>query len=220
MKSIYYFLFASVLFLTSCSKNEVKPPTKEINTDLISEVENLSNKVSVQKLSYHLLKADEKATLWVNQLDYYLSSDLNDGQKDALRTLKNAISPNMFEQDDSFQKKYEAFGKGWYNSALKVFSKDVLSTIVSQIHTKEYALDYISATKSSNVGSGSTVSLNSLKATALAASAESGCTCSTSSDYCGDFYRCSSSFFSCTSSSFGCGLFLTYGCNGTCVSGA
>jgi len=217
MKIIHYYLCASLLFMASCSKNSQKPASQQINSDLVSEVENLGAKVSAQKLSYQLLNPDEKLALWQNQLDYYLSSDLNESQKDALRTLKAGIKREMFTQTHITDKSYDAFAQAWYNSATKVFAKNVLNTIVSQIHTKEFALDYVSAINAANSGASSQLVINSLTPMNEKPKA---CTCSTGSDYCSQFYQCSSTFFKCESSSMGCGFMLLYSCDGTCVSGA
>lgn len=209
-------------FLVSCSKNENNAQflnrENPIDKELLNVIENSENNVAIQKLSFRTLTSNEKEALWKIQIDYYLSSELNDNQKDVLRKLKDFISSETFESRYS-PDILKNFSDKWTGEAKKFFSSDLIRTIVSEIHTKEYCEDYVIASKNPANPRSVTLSAQSQAAMVSPNVVVPDCACSTSSDYCGSYALCSSTWRSCTSTS-GCGFLWLYTCNGLCKGGA
>lgn len=219
MKHVLSILMLWLLF-SSCSKNNLASTKtqKSINRDLVSEIEEL-NSDPAKKIALNLLNENEKSLLWKEQISFYISSDLNQTQKNHLQKLLNFISSKIFIPEYKISD-LESFSKPWEEVGRLIFPIALLNEIVSKVHTMQYVIDFV--TQLNTREAKGLKSMPNLKETSQIAATNlvSSCGCSQRSDYCGLYEQCTTPVSPCTAKSLGCGFLGFYTCNGACKGGA
>jgi hypothetical protein len=177
----------------SCNKENVTPNEQTVYDKLTSFT------LSEQKNAYQTLKESEKAGLWVIHINQMLKeNNYTSEQLNIIEEAKKFLSKGLID-NENFKNSSQYII--WNHKVSEVFSKE-----------KMFAL-FVSLSQTSNLPNTTT----NLKAP------ESGCDCSTASDWCnfpvsgtpGTYWACDDGS-ACTVSNNGCGTLWSYSCNNSC----
>jgi len=204
-----------IIILTSCQNDDlVYSCDPEINSYVtdnkqkfaqIDVLQITSYEYPLQKAIFNSWDFGKKREEWINKLNYVISNEnLTIKEVDHLQKLIFHIQPDYFS-DDFLNKNSEQisqFAATWLDFSIRElgWSDQFIAFIVYRLYINQSQFE---------------AELSELRSimTNTSANSESNCSCNTSEDFCGDYFRCSSTG---CSSSGGCGWLWSQTCNGTC----
>ncbi|MBP6022062.1 bacteriocin fulvocin C-related protein [Ferruginibacter sp.] len=180
-----------LIALISCNKSPdlIAKDEVTISKTAITQILNISNNQQAQRSMYNLLSANEKSEIWMQKFTGFLNeNNLNSKQKLFVQRIKNLMTPQFFVNNSIKEKVNEPELKA---TAINLFGVDVAFSLLCTLEKSPIP---------NTVDPGGT-----------------DCTCSKSSDWCGQYTTCLGAI--CTETNSGCGTFWSYSCTGRCQTG-
>ena len=120
-----FVLFASVIFLTSCAKDDdfIEDFSASNYFDRITQIPELET----QRLAFDELTSQEKVELWKVKLDNLVKNNkFTTEQLSFIETVKNSINPSIYKKDSKELKVFQTIIlKKLYNNGKKVFNNEL-----------------------------------------------------------------------------------------------
>lgn len=194
MKNLF-FLLISFCLTTSCQL--VKDDKKTIESYQISpERQKLLSVRQEERRSYFdQLNNSQKVDIFKNKLEQVLQFEWSDEQRRMLVDASSFLTSDFYASPKS--KSYLEAEKEWRSKTLKIFSPEILASIVATVEDFQQPQ-----------GMHKVVPPNVL-------ADKPGCSCSEQSDWCVWGFNCTGTCWIGTENS-GCGTWWGYACNGSC----
>jgi len=209
---LFYLFF--VLLFVSCSQESGREETAANSKSAIKIQQVLDeNDLDTQKIKYNLLSGEEKYSLWNNKYESLINGTykaqatgffLNEEQKELIQELKNKITVNVYNTEDSDEKAYfkNIYTPSFLKKAEKIFTYEQIGNIFYKV---------------SETASISAAQHSSAK-TASVADAEKPCVCNVGAIFTCQWggERCEAQKCVGNGRPDGCGFNWDYPCDGLC----